>query len=228
MGLKISSNGLSLLKAFEGCPKNKKGEIVAYQDIGGVWTIGYGWTGKVNGKPITKNMTITQKEADYLLKTNVKSYEAKVNKYASIYKWNQNQFDALVCFCWNIGSIDKLTANGTRSISEISKAILSYNKINGKVVTGLTNRRKKEKELFDKAVPKTSNVKYVKVNTNGGNLNCRNKAQISSSTILGKFSNGTKLTLLEKTNKNFWKVRGKTIKGTTITGYCSTDHLKNA
>ena len=227
MGLKISKNGIELIKFFEGCPKNKKGQIESYKDIGGVWTIGYGWTGKVNGKPITKGLIISQKQADELLLNNIKDFEDKVNKYYKTYKWNQNQFDALVSFCWNIGSITKLTSNGTRTIKEISNAMISFNKVNGKEVKGLTNRRKKEKELFDKPVKSTSDssVKYVKVNTNGGNLLCREKAIIDSK-VIGKFSNCTKLTLIEKTNSKYWKVRGKSINGLMISGYCSTTYLK--
>ena len=57
--------------------------------------------------------TITQAKADALLKEGLKSYEQKVLKYDSRYHWNQNQFDALVSFAYNIGSIDQLTASGT-------------------------------------------------------------------------------------------------------------------
>ena len=83
-----------------------------------------------------------------LLKKEIKAYESKVNKYNSKYHWNQNQFDAMVSFAYNMGSIDQLTANGTRSLQDIAKKMTAYNKSGGKVLYSLTNRRKAEKQLF--------------------------------------------------------------------------------
>ena len=142
----IKKKGIALIKKFEGC------ELTAYQDCVGVWTIGYGWTKPVNGKKICKGMKITQKQAEKLLVDGLESYIDNVNKYHAKYNWNQNQFDALVCFAYNIGSIDKLTANGTRTNKEIAAKILEYNKASGKVLNGLTARRKAERALFLKAV----------------------------------------------------------------------------
>ena len=55
-------------------------------------------------------------------------------------------------FAFNLGSINQLTANGKRSIQEISAKILAYNKAGGKALAGLTRRRKAEKVLFDKPI----------------------------------------------------------------------------
>lgn len=134
-----SQNGINLIKQFEGC------RLTSYKDAVGVWTIGYGHTLRVCG-----GMTITQAQAEYYLKEDLVRFESAVMKYDSKYHWNQNQFDALVSFALNIGSIDQLTANGTRSISEISSKILLYDKAGGKKLSGLTRRRKAEKELFDR------------------------------------------------------------------------------
>ena len=57
-------------------------------------------------------------------------------------------FDALVSFAYNIGSIDGLTAKGTRTRSEIAAKILEYNKAGGKVLSGLIRRRQEERKLF--------------------------------------------------------------------------------
>lgn len=138
----ISNNGINLIKKFEGCC------LTAYKDVVGVITIGYGWTKAIDGKPLTINTKITQEKAESLLKEGLKSYESKVNKYDNKYHWNQNQFDALVSFCYNIGSIDGLTANGTRNVNEIANKLTAYNKAGGKVLSGLTNRRNAEKQLF--------------------------------------------------------------------------------
>lgn len=146
--MKISDKGLQIIKDFEGC------RLTAYKCPAGVWTIGYGHTGKVDGKAIGKGMTITEMEATELLKDDVARFEEAVEKYNSKYKWNQNQFDALVSFAFNVGSIDQLTANGTRTIEEISAKIPAYNKANGPTLSGLVKRRTAEKELFDTKVSK--------------------------------------------------------------------------
>lgn len=153
--MKISDKGLQIIKDFEGCV------LKAYKCPAGVWTIGYGHTGKVNGKAISKGMSITETKATELLKEDVAKFEKKVAKYNSTYNWNQNQFDALVSFAFNIGSIDQLTANGTRTISEISAKIPAYNKANGETLAGLIRRRAAEKKLFDtkEQVKKTTTKK---------------------------------------------------------------------
>lgn len=140
MGLKTGQAGLNLIKQFEGC------RLTSYKCPAGVWTIGYGHTGNV-----TFGQTIAQADADKLLVTDIEKYEMKVNKYYDKYKWNQNEFDALVSFAFNVGSVDQLTANGTRSRAVIAEKILLYNKAAGKVLAGLTKRRKAEQELFLKA-----------------------------------------------------------------------------
>ncbi len=149
---KISTNGLNLIKQFEGC------RLTAYQDSVGVWTIGYGTTNAdkaLTGITIKKGVKITQKQATEFLKNSVnKKYAPKVAKYNKVYNFNQNQFDALVSFAYNIGSIDGLTQKGTRSIKQISAKILAYNKAGGKELAGLTRRRKAEKKLFDTKVSK--------------------------------------------------------------------------
>ena len=78
------------------------------------------------------------------------------------------------------------------------------------------------------ASTKTTTVtKKVKVNTKADPLNCRKTAS-ASGTVLGKFAKGTTLTLVEKTNKTWWKVTGKATNGKSITGYCSASYLKEA
>lgn len=140
--MKISDNGLNIITEFEGC------QLKAYRCPAGVLTIGYGHT----GSDVTAGLTITKDQAIKLLKKDISKFEKKVEKYNSIYNWNQNQFDAMVSFAFNVGSVDQLTDNGKRSIKEISSKITAYNKAGGKVLAGLTRRRAKEKELFDTKV----------------------------------------------------------------------------
>ena len=137
MELKTGQAGLNLIKQFEGC------RLTAYKCPAGVWTIGYGHTGGV-----IPGQQITQEQADRMLVEDVEKYEKKVNKYYDKYQWKQNEFDALVSFAYNVGSIEQLTANGTRSKEAVGKKILLYNKAAGKELAGLTKRRKAEQKLF--------------------------------------------------------------------------------
>lgn len=135
--MKTSQKGIDLIKKFEGC------RLAAYKCPAGVWTIGYGHTKNVN-----KGQIITQEKAEELLKDDLIQYELGVMKYDTVYHWNQNQFDALVSFAYNVGSINQLTDNGTRSIEVIADKILLYNKAAGKELAGLTRRRKEEQALY--------------------------------------------------------------------------------
>lgn len=139
--MKISTTGLNLIKSFEGC------RLTAYLCPAGVWTIGYGHTGNVKS-----GQKITRAKADAYLKSDLAKFEKHVASYDKKYKWTQNEFDALVSFAYNIGSITQLTANGTRTKKQISEKILAYDKAAGKTLAGLTRRRQAEKALFDKPV----------------------------------------------------------------------------
>lgn len=134
----ISQNGINLIKKYEGCALN------AYKCPAGVWTIGYGHT----GNDVYEGLKISQKDADYLLSIDLHKFVCLVSKYDYKYDFTQNEFDALVSFAYNIGSIDQLTAKGTRSKSLIAKKILLYNKASGKVLKGLVRRREDEQRLF--------------------------------------------------------------------------------
>lgn len=135
--MKTSQTGIDLIKKFEGC------RLDAYRCPAGVWTIGYGHTAGV-----TAGQKISPAQAEAYLRADLEKYEKKVEKYADRYRWTQNEFDAMVSFAYNIGSIDKLTANGTRTKTVIAEKILLYNKAGGEVLAGLTRRRQAERELF--------------------------------------------------------------------------------
>lgn len=143
---KISKTGIDLIKEFEGC------HLTAYRDEVGVLTIGYGITDSdksITGTTIKSGLRISQATADKWLEEALsKKYLPLVMKYDTRYNWNQNEIDALVSFAYNIGSIDQLTANGSRSRSVIADKILEYNKAGGRVYRGLTRRREAERKLF--------------------------------------------------------------------------------
>lgn len=89
--MKITNEGINLIKKFEGL------ELEAYLCPAGVWTIGYGHT-----KGVKKGQVITQLEADNLLKEDLSSFEKGVTSLIKS-NINQNQFDALVSFAFNLG-----------------------------------------------------------------------------------------------------------------------------
>ena len=144
--MRTSSRGIQLIKSFEGC------RLTAYKDAVGIYTIGWGITSAdkaITGKTIVKGLKITQPQAEkWLIESLKRKYEPLVEKYEKIYHWNQNQFDALVSFAYNIGSIDQLTNEGKRDKQTIARKILEYNKSGGKVLKGLIRRRKAEHDLF--------------------------------------------------------------------------------
>jgi GH24 family phage-related lysozyme (muramidase) len=144
MKRKLSNNGLALIKQFEGC------RLTAYkcQSSEQYYTIGYGHY----GADVTQGMAITQEQADNLLLKDCDKFVEHVNTYMDKYNFNQNQFDSLVSFAFNIGNINQLTNNGARSISEISSKIPEYCNSGGKKLAGLVTRRNKEKKLFDTPV----------------------------------------------------------------------------
>lgn len=139
--MNISQNGITLIKKFEGCV------LQVYLDAVGVKTLGYGHTGAdVNALPV--GARISQAQADTFLMSDIARFEKNVNRYDSQYHWSQNEYDALCSFAFNVGSIDQLTANGTRTKQTIADKMLEYNRAGGKVLDGLTNRRKAERQLF--------------------------------------------------------------------------------
>ncbi|EPK1682110.1 lysozyme [Klebsiella aerogenes] len=147
--MQTSNEGIALIKGFEGC------RLTAYPDPGtggAPWTIGYGWTLPVDGKPVRPGMTIDQATADRLLKTGLVSYEKDVQKIVKV-KLTQGQFDALVSFAYNIGSRALSTSTllkklNTGDIKGAADEFLRWNKAGGKVLSGLTRRREAERALF--------------------------------------------------------------------------------
>ena len=144
--MQTSDKGISLIKQFEGC------KLTAYQDSVGVWTIGYGWTQPVDGKPIRAGMTINQETAERLLKTGLVSYESDVSRLVKV-GLTQGQFDALVSFTYNLGARSLSTSILLRKLNAGDYAgaadeFLRWNKAGGKVLNGLTRRREAERALF--------------------------------------------------------------------------------
>ena len=152
--MKINDAGLKLIEEFEGC------RLTAYKPVAAekYWTIGYGHY----GKDVYQGMRITQAQAEAYLKSDVARFETAVNNLNRT--WTENQFSALVSFCYNCGEGNLKTLCKNRTADEIASKMLSYNKgADGKVLNGLVRRRKAEKELFQSGstTVKTSEAKKV-------------------------------------------------------------------
>lgn len=145
MKKKASERGKAIIKEFEGF------RAVAYLCQANVWTVGYGTT-RINGKPVTENVKITTQEAELFLEQDLKVFEDAVNQNVSV-ELNQNEFDALVSFVYNVGVgnfkkstlLKKLNASKK---AEAADEFLKWNRANKVVSKGLTRRRKAERELF--------------------------------------------------------------------------------
>ena len=151
--MNISKTGLQLLKDFEGLRLN------AYRCSAGVPTIGYGSTYYPDNSNVKMGDVLRDKEeAEVLLIHTLVDYDIYVSKYTKSVKLTQYQFDALVCFAFNVGLgnlskstlLKKVLANPNDS--NIALEFVKWNRAGGEVVKGLTKRRQKESELYFKKV----------------------------------------------------------------------------
>lgn len=141
---------ITLIKKWEGC------KLAAYMDSGGVWTIGYGTTFYPDGTRVKEGDTCTQEQADAWLQGHVNDLVFELLNEVKV-TLNENQIKALVCFIYNIGmgafkksTMLRLINDG--KVLEASEQFIRWNKDNGVVVPGLTNRRLDEKKLFNTPV----------------------------------------------------------------------------
>lgn len=139
--MKISQEGIDLIKKFEGC------KLHAYQDSVGVWTIGVGHTATAK-----RGMVITQGTADDLLRQDLEEAEDAVRELVHV-PLLQCEFDALVSFAFNLGSGNLATStlrsklNGhdrTGAADEFPRWVHA----GGKKLKGLIRRRNAERAMF--------------------------------------------------------------------------------
>ncbi len=140
--MKISQEGLSLIKKFEGC------ELEAYRCAANVLTIGYGST-----KGVKEGDTITQEEADNLLLHEMDEYEGYINDMVKS-NLKQNEFDSLVSWVFNLGpsnlsSSTLLQKLNNKDWDDVPNQIKRWNKAGGQVKQGLVRRREAEALLFE-------------------------------------------------------------------------------
>ena len=139
--MKCSQEGLALIKKFEGC------RLKAYRCSANVLTIGYGQTGGVKEGDV-----ISQPEADKLLEEDIAKFEDYVSDNV-IVELNQNQFDALVAWTFNLGVGNLRQSTMLKKLNESDFASVPFemrrwNKAGGKTLDGLIRRRQAESLLF--------------------------------------------------------------------------------
>lgn len=141
--MRISLKGINLIKRFEGLRLN------AYQDVIGVWTIGYGHV----GPEAHPGATITDDEATDLLHVDLRKFEDGINERVKV-QLTQNQFDAVVSFCYNVGlgnfyKSTMLKAINAQSFTVAAMQFPLWANAGGKKVPTLVKRRAEERILFE-------------------------------------------------------------------------------
>jgi len=139
--MQISANGIDLIKKFEGC------FLKTYDDGTGVLTIGYGHTHNVKWGDI-----ITVGQANELLLEDLKQssndVQILIDNETINFSVNQNMFDALTSFDFNVGKSNLITLVKDRDEKQVAEKILLYVYASGKRLEGLAIRRQAERALF--------------------------------------------------------------------------------
>lgn len=144
--MQTSPAGRKMIELFEAL------FLHAYYDSVHVLTIGYGHTNIGNIPPhVTPGMTITEAQADLALNNDLARFELRVSKIMAPLVLKQYQFDALVSFDFNTGDLLSSTIDDKIKAGHLDAAmqtLMMYNHAGGKVLAGLTRRRKAERLMF--------------------------------------------------------------------------------
>jgi lysozyme len=156
--MSVNQATIDLIKRFEGC------KLTAYQDIVGIWTIGYGTTAAADvGIKPAYGMTITLDRAEDLLLLALDKFAATVDALITA-NVNANEFGACVSLAYNIGPTAFAKSTVLRELNagrkdKAAAAFRMWNKADGVVVKGLVNRRESEVALF--LTPPTADMHAV-------------------------------------------------------------------
>ena len=139
--MRTSGQGVALIKKFEGC------ELKAYQCSANVWTIGYGHT-----RGVKEGDEISADKAEYILLEDLIEFEKYVDQLVTV-SLNQDQFDALVAWTFNLGPTNlkestMLLRLNDGQYDEVPAQMARWNRSGGEVLEGLKRRRKAEGLLF--------------------------------------------------------------------------------
>jgi lysozyme len=139
--MKISEDGLELIKKFEGC------ETTAYQDSVGVWTIGFGHT-----KGVEEGQTCSIEDAESMLADEMNEYEGYINNMVKV-DLQQHEFDALVAWVYNLGPTNlgestMLKVLNGGQFDRVPDEMNRWTRAGGEILEGLVRRRQAESLMF--------------------------------------------------------------------------------
>lgn len=146
--MNLSDKGLDFIVSFEGKLRKIDGDrYVAYRCPANVLTIYVGCT-----EGVTEGMIVTEDEGRAMFRKEIAKHEAAVRRLVTV-DLNQNQFDALVSFSYNVGSgaLSRSTLLKHLNAGDYARAASHFHdwkKAGGRVLNGLVRRRAAEADLF--------------------------------------------------------------------------------
>ena len=181
-GMRLSDSGVNLIKAFEGL------RLSAYQDSGGIWTIGYGHIGGVQ-----PGDRITQGQAEELLRKDTGWAQDAVRQQVHV-PLTQRQFDALTSFTFNLGAG---ALNGSTLLSKLNAGDYAgaqaefgrFVHAGGRVLQGLVRRRAAEADLFGSDAPSGTAAGAPGASTTPSARNASNASNASKASKAGNIGN---------------------------------------
>ena len=140
--MKTSAEGVALIKKFEGC------KLQSYLCSADVWTLGFGHT-----RGVKDGDSCTQEQAEQTLVDDLFEFEKYVHKHVNV-ALDQNQFDALVAWTFNLGPTNLRESTLLKRVNEerfsdVPTEIRRWNRAGGEVVQGLVRRRAAEALLWE-------------------------------------------------------------------------------
>jgi lysozyme len=144
--MKLTDDGLNLIKTFEGFRAN------AYRDPVGIWTIGYGHTSMAGPPEVKEGMSVTRQEAAIILARDVAAFSDGVRRLLKR-QVNDRQFSALVSFAYNVGLENFRKSSVLKAVNDgndaaVARRLQLWVKAGGRVLPGLVRRRAAEAAMF--------------------------------------------------------------------------------